>query len=859
MFKKESLSKSSKCVTVLTLALLLFGMKVGLAQSISPESGFYSNQVQADLLDVPTSYSAYYTLDGSVPNTSSPVFANPIALTKTTALSVALFSPDLSDTVYLFRNYLINEPTELPVLTITSDPEGWFSPETGIYVDGVNGIPGYCRDTPKNWNQEWERPAHLEFFEQNRAEGFAINAGIQIGGGCTRIYDQKPLGIYFRKQYGESRLNYHLFKDKNINSFNRLALRNGGQDWHRAMIRNESIQAIVRDHMDVAYQAFKPVVVFLNGDYWGIHILIEKKNEDFIESNYGFNADSLDILKNRNTVKEGSADHYNAMIDFMENNDLSVEANYQWVADQMDISQFIDYQIAEIFFANGDWPSGNIIFWRPQRPDGKWRWLMYDMDMSMGSHGNGVYDSNNLEFVTSPVKTNSTNDPWATLVLRKLLENTEFRNTFIQRYNVHMQTTFDKAKMQAVFDSTTALIASEVPAHMARWDKAFRLGKSNWENHLGIIEEFIQKREYHARQHLNYKFRSTIYRRSKLDVMVEPAEAGVVRVENQIIDPSKGVILYNNIPSHIKADPAPGYTFTGWSGYATGTDINTQVTTQDGQNTSLTAHFTRNKISKTDVVINEVNYRSADTHNTEDWVEFYNNSGRSVDISGWYFSDEKDTHKFIFPASTVLEADSYLVLTQNKVAFNTFFPNVTNTVGDMDFGLSRTGELIRLFNNAGQIVDSLTYKNVAPWPTDVDGMGATIALVNPGLDNSDGRNWATSYNHGTPGAPNSDVLVSNEKEIVNELPKTIKLEQNYPNPFNPTTTISYALNSTGKVTLTIFDATGKKVDVLVNERKSAGAHNVTWNASNGTLSSGVYFYRLEANGEIITKKLTLIK
>lgn len=184
---------------------------------------------------------------------------------------------------------------------------------------------------------------------------------------------------------------------------------------------------------------------------------------------------------------------------------------------------------------------------------------------------------------------------------------------------------------------------------------------------------------------------------------------------------------------------------------------------------------------------------------------------------------------------------------------------MTNTVGDMDFGLSRTGELIRLFNSSGQIVDSLTYKNVAPWPTDADGMGATIALVNPGLDNTDGSNWATSYNHGTPGAPNSDVLVSNEKEIVNELPKTIKLEQNYPNPFNPTTTISYALNSTGKVTLTIFDVTGKKVDVLVNERKSAGAHNVTWNASNGTLSSGVYFFRLEVNGEIITKKLTLIK
>ena len=134
-----------------------------------------------------------------------------------------------------------------------------------------------------------------------------------------------------------------------------------------------------------------------------------------------------------------------------------------------------------------------------------------------------------------------------------------------------------------------------------------------------------------------------------------------------------------------------------------------------------------------------------------------------------------------------------------------------------------------------------------------------MALANPGLDNSEGSNWAASTGHGTPGASNSDVYVSNETELDTNLPQHIKLEQNYPNPFNPTTTISYAIDKPGKVSLAIFDITGRTIAVLVNERKTAGTYSAIWNAGLGNLSSGVYFYKLEVNGETITKKLTLIK
>ncbi len=97
--------------------------------------------------------------------------------------------------------------------------------------------------------------------------------------------------------------------------------------------------------------------------------------------------------------------------------------------------------------------------------------------------------------------------------------------------------------------------------------------------------------------------------------------------------------------------------------------------------------------------------------------------------------------------------------------------------------------------------------------------------------------------------------VSNEEP--KEVPNSISLHQNYPNPFNPSTTISFELDKPAEVTLTVFDALGRTVAVLVNKQKSAGLHQVGFDASN--LSSGVYLYRLETEAFSETKRLTLIK
>ncbi len=824
--------------------------------TFSHEQGFYSDSVIVSVSGASINEQVYFSLDGTNPVETGSELNGEIHITKTTALRVSVIN-SVNDTTHYFRHYFINEPTEMPVLSISTDPVGFFSDSGGIYVEGTNGIPGYCRSTPKNWNQDWEREVNLTLFEKNRTIGFAENAGVKIGGGCTRLYDQKSLDIYFRGEYGASKLNYQLFPDKPYDSFDRLSLRSGGQDWYRAMIRNAAVQSFVKGRMDLGYQAFKPVVVFLNGEYWGIHILREKQQEDFIESMYGFDEDTVDILSGNASVGEGSSDHYETMIDFISENDMSEPTNYEWITQQMDVEQYMDYMMTEIFVANGDWPANNIKYWRPQTEYGKWRWILYDADMTMGSHSRGTVSTNMLQKLHQTTNTDYEHPAWSTLLFRKLLENEEFKSTFIQRYSVHLQHTFERSRLLGIIDSTKALIESEVPRHMERWQKSFRLGGGmDWEKHVEVVEDFIQSRNTIARQNL-YSFFDLI-RLNSLETISEPADAGIIKVEGLRTDTTHYALVYNSLPVTITAEARPGYTFKGWSGDVTGSELEKEIVLT--VNSVITANFKPNSLDNgSDVVINEINYNSSDDFDPKDWVELYNNTSSSIDLSGWYFSDSDDTHQFFFADGFMLGASEFVVISRDKAAFQAVFPNVSNVVGDMDFGLSGSGELLRVFNAQDELIDQVTYSDSAPWPIEADGNGATLSLTHPGLDNTLAENWASSTGNGTPGAENSDVLVNNESEEQEGQPLDFILSQNYPNPFNPETNIQFTLNTPGYVRLSIYDVTGRLVSELVNEFKVPGAYSVRWDAASNDLASGIYLYRLELGDQMLTRKMLLVK
>ena len=152
--------------------------------------------------------------------------------------------------------------------------------------------------------------------------------------------------------------------------------------------------------------------------------------------------------------------------------------------------------------------------------------------------------------------------------------------------------------------------------------------------------------------------------------------------------------------------------------------------------------------------------------NPGDWVELFNPTNKNIDIGNWVFKDEDNDHNFTIPANQVMSPGMYLVLCRDTLEFKDDFPSVINFAGDLGFGLSGGGELIRLFDSNGNLVDEVTYDDADPWPAEADGAGPTLELIHPFLDNGLGQNWSASDIYGgTPGIINSVYSADNSNSI----------------------------------------------------------------------------------------------
>jgi hypothetical protein len=830
---------------------------------LSHQTGFYTGPFDVILTHPAAGAALRYTLDGRAPTSASPLYTGPIPIDSTRVLRTRAFLAGSLPGNIVTATYFINEPTQLPVFSMVTDPENLFSDTSGIYVIGTNGITGNCSTGPRNWNQEWERPVDLEFFEADRSSGFKAAAGVQIYGGCSRLYPQKSLAFYFRSDYGSGQLKYRLFSDLDLTEYNNFILRSSAQDWWRTMFRDGMVQTLIEQGMRLDYQDYRPSVLFINGQYWGIHNIREKLNEHYVEAHYGVNPDNIDLIEvsKSETANNGDITAYSAMMNFVSANYLALQANYDYITSIVDIDEYIDYNIAEIYSANSDWPGSNMKLWREREPGAKWRWMIYDLDFTFGGNANSQYTSNTLALATATNGPSWPNPPWSTLLLRRLLENTTFRNEFIQRFAVHINTTFERSRVLAVIDSLKAGIASEIPRHKTRWPQSLSLGTPTWDGNIQVMRDFATKRPGESIGHLVAKF--GLAGTYTLIIGRNHPEAGRVLAHNiEIRENGSSNHFFKNLPLKVKAVAMPGYRFAGWEGVTTSAAAETTLVLSE--NGMLNAVFEPAPLTVLSPVINEINYKSSSLFDTEDWVEIYNPSPDPADLTGWRFRGEGST-VFEFPTGTVLLGREYLILSRDTVKFRTLRPEVRQLLGNTGFGLSSSGERVQLIDAGGYVVDEVAFSPGGAWATAPNGTGATLSLINPQRDNALAENWRASHGHGTPGSIN-DVYTRAGDEYAS-VPSVTGLLPNYPNPFNPTTIIRYGLSERGHVTLTVFNTLGQVVAHLVDEDREAGYHEVRFPAQGGSasggdgsgLSSGVYLYRLTAGSLVQTRKMLLVR
>ncbi|MCD4650421.1 MAG: CotH kinase family protein [Candidatus Cloacimonetes bacterium] len=257
-----------------------------------------------------------------------------------------------------------------------------------------------------------------------------------------------------------------------------------------------------------------------------------------------------------------------------------------------------------------------------------------------------------------------------------------------------------------------------------------------------------------------------------------------------------------------------------------------------------------------EIVINEINYHSADNFNPEDWIELYNNGIDNVNLSNWAFKDENNEHAYIIPDGTILTPNHYLVLAQVPDSLTHCFPNVENVIGGFNFGFSGSGEILRLYNQDMVLIDAVEYSDNEPWPTEPDGGGATLTLIHPDLDNSLPESWEAGFPHGSPGFSNT-VSIDDENPV-----SAVLSLSSYPNPFNPETNIYFTIPEAGHVQLSIYNIKGQRVITIADARYKKGEHSVKWNgldANQREVASGVYFYRIITEQSTLTRKMLLLK
>jgi len=392
----------------------------------------------------------------------------------------------------------IRKSHHLPVFEIEIDTKYLWSPDSGLFVIGTNGVLGVegCTGSfPANYNQKWEYPALVRYFpEGDELPVFEEQVGFRIKGNCSsRIKAMKSIGLYWRNEYGNSAIEYPFFPDAKTNTFKRLLFRNSGNDFGLTQLKDAAVIQIFRDYARVDYQEYRPTVLYLNGEYWGIHNLREMITPHHFRFNYNVDDDLVDLLEDSPldpVVDDGSSEAFlREVIDYIKTHDLADTESYNVVSERIDIGNFIDYMIIETYVGNVDWPVTNSRWWRENRDGGqfyKWRWVAYDHDVA--------FRRENLKAVWigdlygEPYQSGK-NDGF--FIFNNLIHNEAFKQEFLSRYLFFIDTVFNPDRVEQIVLEMKENLREEYPRHQKKWDT---LPMWRWESSADEIISVNRKR-----------------------------------------------------------------------------------------------------------------------------------------------------------------------------------------------------------------------------------------------------------------------------------------------------------------------------------------------------------------------------
>lgn len=507
-----------KRLALIGFVLLLSQWMRAQTVTFSATGGFYDASFEL-ALQCNAAYQIRYTINGNTPTGASALYEAPLWLdedlysksdiyTIQTACDELFFAPETVQHCITLRAAAFDEAGNcvgpvatqsyfirslgcdthgLPVMAISADSLALFDYETGILVPGVFFDPSNINGTGNFYQngREWERLVNVEFYEPNDNSGINQQAGLRTHGGTCRRQTQKGLKIYARDEYGKKRFKHKFFESIPNESFKHLVMKPFSYQWFNYGIQDNICNRMAA-HLDVESVASRPMVLFINGEYWGIYYLKEKPDAHYLEDHFGNEDTDYNVVSNwYGYLVDGDTTGFIEMMRWVKDCDLTQEEQYARINEMIDVSSFIDYYCLELFIANNDWPANNMRCY--QLDDGKWRWIFFDGDDALAK-----MDFDVLENATSTINLGWPTDARSTLLFRKLLENKEFGDRFLLRFKELLTSQFTYAVTKPYFDDAAALVRGEVPSQCERFGLPLNLGQ--WEYDILTVDKFLRTR-----------------------------------------------------------------------------------------------------------------------------------------------------------------------------------------------------------------------------------------------------------------------------------------------------------------------------------------------------------------------------
>ena len=464
------------------------------AFSVTP--GIYDNAVTV-AITAGEGETIRYTTDCTTPNASSEVYSGELSISKNSVIRAAAFrdgylSGDVATATYLFRSDGVNHA--LPVVTLVTAPDNLWNSKTGIYATGDQFDPDAASyaDTLKSATYYqakfateeqvdtiWEKPAAFSLFDDNGKQVFTQNVGIRIAGSFGRGRAQKGFNVIARKEYGKGSMEYPFFENRPYTEYKAVVLRAGAQDQNRSKIRDELASGLLEGtDINILYQAYRPTVLYLNGEYWGVYFMKEKRNRFFVaqHENTENNVD-LAIGKGFKQRSYGDNSDWVSLYEYATSHDLSSAEAYAYVSERMDVDSFRDYMIAEIY--NGNTDTYNFQYYRLK--GGKWKFIFYDFCWGFQSPGHET-----LAFRMG--KTPS--DVCSAKLFAAMLQNKGWRDSFCRRFGELLNTAFAPERVSALIEELYGYVEPEIKREREKFNKDTFMGVKQPNTNLGTYEGF---------------------------------------------------------------------------------------------------------------------------------------------------------------------------------------------------------------------------------------------------------------------------------------------------------------------------------------------------------------------------------